>query len=111
MAVILIAVVLPITSNNPIAQAVSTDPVVTAPAYVDFSSQTWAAGSFGISGYSVDATVTQYGKSGETLKTYKFVGLFPQDVAPIDLDWGSNDSIEEYAITFAYQWWESDSTT
>ena len=62
-------------------------------------------------GYSVDATVTQYGKSGETLKTYKFVGLFPQDVAPIDLDWGSNDSIEEYAITFAYQWWESDSTT
>lgn len=62
-------------------------------------------------GYSVDATVTQYGKSGDVLKTYKFVGLFPQDVAPIDLDWGSNDSIEEYAVTFAYQWWEAESTT
>jgi hypothetical protein len=61
--------------------------------------------------YSVDATVTQYGKTGEELKKYKFVGMFPQDVAPIDLDWGSNDSIEEYSATFAYQWWESDTTS
>ena len=61
--------------------------------------------------YSIDAVVTQYGKTGNVLKTYKFVGVFPQDVAPIDLDWGSNDSIEEYAVTFAYQWWEAISTT
>jgi len=69
------------------------------------------ADSLNNGGYSVDATVTQYGKSGSVLKTYKFVGLFPQDVAPIDLDWGSNDSIEEYAVTFAYQWWEAETTT
>jgi hypothetical protein len=62
-------------------------------------------------GYTVDATVTQYGKAGQELKKYKFVGLFPQDLAPIDLDWGSNDAIEEYAVTFAYQWWESDTTS
>ena len=62
-------------------------------------------------GYSVDATVTQYGKTGEALKTYKFVGLFPLDIGAIDLDWGSNDSIEEYAVTFAYQWWQADTTT
>ena len=61
-------------------------------------------------GYTVDATVTQYGKTGGELKTYKFVGLFPVDLAPIDLDWGSNDTIEEYATTFAYQWWEADTT-
>jgi hypothetical protein len=36
--------------------------------------------------------------------------MFPVDVAPIDLDWGSNDSIEEYSVTFAYQYWTSDST-
>ena len=30
--------------------------------------------------------------------------------APIDLDWGSNDSIEEYSVTFAYQYWSSDTT-
>jgi hypothetical protein len=60
--------------------------------------------------YSTDAIVTQYGKQGEAIKKYSFVGLFPQDVAPIDLDWGSNDSIEEYAVTFAYQYWTSDTT-
>ena len=60
-----------------------------------------------LSGYSVDATVTQYGKTGNVLKTYKFVGLFPLDLTPIDLDWSSNDTIEEYSVTFAYQWWES----
>ena len=61
-------------------------------------------------GYTVDAVVTQYGKTGDVLKTYKFVGMFPLDVSPIDLDWGSNDTIEEYSVTFAYQWWEATTT-
>jgi hypothetical protein len=68
-------------------------------------------GAVNPSNYSVDATVTQYGKSGNILKTYNFVGLFPVDVAPIDLDWQSNDSIEEYTATFAFQYWESDTTS
>ena len=64
--------------------------------------------------YSVDATVKQFGKSAGNntdnvlpIKAYTFKGMFPVDIAPIDLDWGSNDSIEEYTVTFAYQWWES----
>jgi hypothetical protein len=61
--------------------------------------------------YTVDAEVTQYGKTGGELKKYKFVGVFPIDLAPIDLDWGSNDAIEEYSVTFAYQHWETDTTT
>jgi hypothetical protein len=61
--------------------------------------------------YTVDAEVTQYGKTGDELKKYKFVGMFPIDLAPIDLDWGSNDAIEEFAVTFAYQWWETQTTT
>jgi hypothetical protein len=63
------------------------------------------------SSYTVDAIVTQYGKTGNVLKEYKFVGLFPLDIAPIDLDWGSNDVIEEYSATFAFQYWESNTTT
>ena len=63
------------------------------------------------SSYTVDAIVTQYGKTGNELKSYKFVGLFPLDIAPIDLDWGSNDTIEEYAATFAFQYWTSDTTS
>jgi hypothetical protein len=65
----------------------------------------------GPTGYTVDALVTQFGKTGIPLKTYKFVGMFPLDLAPIDLDWGSNDTIEEYAATFAFQYWESNTTT
>jgi hypothetical protein len=65
--------------------------------------------------YSGTGKVKQYGKAGNTLKYYDFVGIFPIDIAPIDLDWGSNDTIEEYAVTFAYQYWtagsESGSTT
>ena len=61
--------------------------------------------------YTTDASVTQFSKIGLPLKTYKFVGVFPTDVSPIDLDWGSNDSMEEFGVTLAYQWWESDTTT
>jgi len=68
-------------------------------------------GAANVNGYTVDATVTQYGKTGGELKKYKFVGVFPVDLAPIDLDWGSNDAIEEYQTTFAYQWWQAENTT
>jgi hypothetical protein len=71
--------------------------------------------------YTVDATVNQFSKSanpganqvrqGGIIKSYNFVGMFPVDIAPIDLDWGSNDTIEEYSITFAYQYWTSDTTS
>ena len=33
--------------------------------------------------------------------------MFPTDVAQIDLDWGSNDAIEEYTVNFAFQYWET----
>lgn len=57
--------------------------------------------------YGVDANVIQYGKDGRQLKQYKFVGMFPTDVAQIDLDWGSNDAIEEYTVNFSFQYWET----
>ena len=37
--------------------------------------------------------------------------MFPLDLAPIDLDWSSNDTIEEFTCTFAYQFWETDTTS
>jgi hypothetical protein len=57
--------------------------------------------------YGVDAIVTQFAKTGQALKRYRFVGMFPTDLSQIDLDWGSNDTIEEYTVNFAYQYWES----
>jgi|TARA_R100000541_G_scaffold58974_2_gene71279 hypothetical protein len=58
-------------------------------------------------GYSVDGQVTQFGKSGDGIKKYNFVGLFPTDLTPIDVDWGANDTMEEFSVTLSYQWWES----
>ncbi len=62
-------------------------------------------------GYSVNASVVQYGKTGNIIKQYDFVGMFPVDSTPIDLDWGSNDTIEEFTQTLAYQYWTSTSPT
>jgi hypothetical protein len=63
--------------------------------------------------YQADGFITQYAKNQDITreKRYKFVGLFPIDVSPIEVDWGANDTIEEFAVTFAYQWWESEGTT
>lgn len=55
--------------------------------------------------YGVNATVIHYSKVGNPIKSYQFVGMFPSDIAQIDLDWGSNDTIEEYSVTFTYQYW------
>lgn len=57
--------------------------------------------------YTVDADVTQYGKKGDVLKKYRFLGMFPQDISPIDVDWGSNDAIEEFSVSLSFQWWEA----
>lgn len=70
--------------------------------------------------YSVNASVIQYSKSGTGsassprgsvdgatgIRKYNFIGMWPIDVSPIDLDWGANDQIEEFVVTFAYQYWE-----
>lgn len=55
--------------------------------------------------YQRDAEVLHYGKAGNLIRKYRFTGLFPSDVSTIDLDWGNNDTIEEFTVTFAYQYW------
>jgi hypothetical protein len=62
--------------------------------------------------YTTNMSVHQYSKNNVNgkIKSYKFVGAFPTDISPIDLDWGSNDAIEEFTVTFSYQWWESNTT-
>lgn len=66
--------------------------------------QSWAGNSLG---YATQAVVRQYGKTGGVLKQYTFEGMFPVDVSQIDLDWGSNDTIEEFSVTLAYQYFTS----
>jgi hypothetical protein len=60
------------------------------------------------SNYKSTALVTQYGKSGDELRRYKFNGIFPTEISTIDLDWDSTDQIENFSVTFAYDWFEID---
>ena len=64
-------------------------------------------------GYAVDARIHQFGKGDPSIpiKTYYFVGLFPVQVDPITVAWNANDQIEEFGVTFSYQYWEARSTT
>lgn len=57
--------------------------------------------------YMTDGTVVQYAKNGVALATYDMIGCFPIDISPIGLDWGANDTIEEFTVTFAMQYWAS----
>jgi hypothetical protein len=72
-----------------------------------FNIRSVAAGTVD-NGYGVDARVTQFGKAGSSIKKYNFVGMFPIDISPIELSWQANDQIEEFSITFAYQYWTSE---
>jgi hypothetical protein len=58
--------------------------------------------------YQVDAAVTQFGLNGDALKTYRFHNLWPSTLAAIDLDWGTNDQIEELTVTWQYDYWVGD---
>jgi hypothetical protein len=57
--------------------------------------------------YKTNATVTQFSKTGLPIRTYNFVGIFPLSVDAIDLDWGTNDQVEEFGVTFAYDYWQA----
>ena len=40
-------------------------------------------------------------------KSYKFYGAFPTDITPIALSYDSVDTVEEFSVTFEYQWWDT----
>ena len=61
-----------------------------------------------LSTYAIDGDVVQYSRDGNVIANYKFVNMFPINIDPIQLDWGTNDTIEEYNVTFAYQYFTRD---
>jgi len=56
--------------------------------------------------YKSDAVVTQYGKTGNVIRQYTFHGIYPGDVSNIELDWEATDRIEEFRVTFMYDYWD-----
>lgn len=63
------------------------------------------------SSYKGTAEVWQYSKAEGTLpvRKYVFEGLFPAQLGAIDLNW-ETEGIEEFQVTFAYDYWEISTT-
>jgi len=56
--------------------------------------------------YQVDAQVTHYTKSGDVAKVVTLVNCWPSSVAAIDLAWDTNDTLEEFSVTWQYDYWQ-----
>ena len=63
------------------------------------------------SDYQIDCTVDQLDRTGDSIKEYKFRGLWPLTIAPIELTYDGNDAVEEFEVTYRYQFFESNTTT
>ena len=66
-------------------------------------------GNFTLSDLASQASVYQLDhRDGKRIRGYKFIDLWPSELAAIDLDAGTNDSIEEFDITWTYSYWMVD---
>ena len=61
--------------------------------------------------YCTNADVVHYSKAGEIIDRVTLINVWPSSLAPIDLDWGTNDQLEEFTCTFQYDYWVSTSIT
>jgi len=57
--------------------------------------------------YEADLKVEQLDRDGSSIKEYLFRGAFPTDLSAIDLSYENNDTIEEFTVTFQYQYYDS----
>lgn len=55
--------------------------------------------------YKAQAEITQFSKTGVPLRVYQFNGLFPSSLGSIETNWETVDTIEEFSVTFQYDWW------
>lgn len=53
--------------------------------------------------YQRDLDVFQLDRNGNILKSYKIVNAFPIDVSPVGLDFGANDTISSFTVTWQFQ--------
>lgn len=53
--------------------------------------------------YMRDMSVTQMDRNNNPLKTYSIRDAFPIDISEVQLDFGANDQISQFSVTFAFQ--------
>ena len=61
--------------------------------------------------YKAEAIIRQYGKAGDVIRQVQMCGMFPTTISEIDLNWNSENEIENFTVNFAYDYWTVDSST
>jgi hypothetical protein len=62
--------------------------------------------------YQTQGRITQYSKEGAAIKNVVLHNLWPSVVAAIPLSWDTNDTVEDFEVTWQYDYWTvNDATT
>jgi hypothetical protein len=63
--------------------------------------------------YYADMEVIQLDRDGneDGIKNYTFIDAFPTNIGAIDLNYETNDAVEEFTVELQYQYWMSNTTT
>lgn len=61
--------------------------------------------------YYADAEVIQFDREHQEIKKIKMKNIFPTAMAEIPLGWDTNNAVEDFQVTFAVNWWETDTTS
>lgn len=73
----------------------------------NFAEPGWSNPNF----YFADAVVNQLNRQEEIIKSYKMEGIFPLQVGEIQLGFDQNNTVEEFNVMFAVNFWSSNTTT
>ena len=65
-----------------------------------------ASGNSGMGTFVITHNNREMSSGGD--KKWQFENVFPVALGEIGLDWGSNDTIEEFTVDLAYDYWTSD---
>ena len=72
----------------------------------EYNDSTYSAGNSGMGTFVITHNNRAMSSGGD--KKWEFVNVFPVALGEIGLDWGSNDTIEEFTVDLAYDYWTSD---
>ena len=61
--------------------------------------------------YQVDYFLDHLDRDGLSIKQYAFRGAFPTSLGDIPLSYETNNAVETFDVTMAYQYFETDTTT
>jgi len=71
--------------------------------------------TYRVANYCVDGLVKQYSQGrGDPEKDltpivkYKLINMFPTDISPIELSWDAAGDVEEFSVSFRYDYWETE---